>query len=105
MSIPPRHSISTRAPLRTIAARVARLAVLLPALTAGLIAPRIATAQGNVIKLATLVPEGSVWDKGLREMGSQWATRTQNRVTLRVYPGGVAGDEPDVVRKMRIGQL
>jgi TRAP-type C4-dicarboxylate transport system substrate-binding protein len=26
-------------------------------------------------------------------------------VTLRVYPGGVAGDEPDVVRKMRIGQL
>ena len=24
---------------------------------------------------------------------------------LRLYAGGVAGDEPDVVRKMRIGQL
>jgi TRAP-type transport system periplasmic protein len=64
-----------------------------------------ARAQGTVIKLATLVPEGSVWDKVLREMGSDWSTSTQGRVSLRIYPGGVAGDEPDVVRKMRIGQL
>jgi len=69
-------------------------------------APLAARAQApQVIKLATLVPEGSVWDKALREMGASWATSTQNRVSLRVYPGGVAGDEPDVVRKMRIGQL
>ena len=64
-----------------------------------------AHAHAQVVKLATLVPEGSVWDKALREMGSEWSATTQNRVTLRVYPGGVAGDEPDVVRKMRIGQL
>jgi TRAP-type C4-dicarboxylate transport system substrate-binding protein len=67
--------------------------------------PTLAPAQGAVIKLATLVPEGSVWDKALRDMGSEWSTATQGRVALRVYPGGVAGDEPDVVRKMRIGQL
>lgn len=59
----------------------------------------------NTVKLATLVPEGSVWDKALRDMGAEWSTATQGRVALRVYPGGVAGDEPDVVRKMRIGQL
>ena len=41
----------------------------------------------------------------MREMGADWARPPQNRVTLRVYPGGVAGDEPDLVRKMRIGQL
>ena len=77
------------------------LALAVPAL-----APVAAHAQApQVIKLATLVPEGSVWDKALREMGASWATSTQNRVSLRVYPGGVAGDEPDVVRKMRIGQL
>ena len=63
-----------------------------------------ASAQ-QVIKLATLVPEGSVWDKMLRNTGSEWSQSTGGRVTLRVYPGGVAGDEPDVVRKMRIGQL
>jgi TRAP-type C4-dicarboxylate transport system substrate-binding protein len=38
-------------------------------------------------------------------MGAEWSSSTQGRVSLRVYPGGVAGDEPDVVRKMRIGQL
>jgi len=63
-----------------------------------------ASAQ-QVIKLATLVPEGSVWDRMLRNTGNEWSQSTGGRVTLRVYPGGVAGDEPDVVRKMRIGQL
>jgi TRAP-type C4-dicarboxylate transport system substrate-binding protein len=68
-------------------------------------APRAAHAQATVVKLATLVPEGSIWDKALREMGAEWSSATAGRVSLRVYPGGVAGDEPDVVRKMRIGQL
>ena len=85
--------------------RAAALGLGLIAATA-LAAPRIAAAQpAQVVKLATLVPEGSVWDKALREMGASWAASSQNRVNLRVYPGGVAGDEPDVVRKMRIGQL
>jgi TRAP-type transport system periplasmic protein len=83
----------------------APLAVAALALAAALIAPVAAHAQSQVVKLATLVPEGSVWDKSMRVMGAQWSAGTQNRVTLRVYPGGVAGDEPDLVRKMRIGQL
>lgn len=72
-------------------------------LTATLASP--AHAQPTVIKLATLVPEGSVWDQAMRQMGSEWSAATQGRVVLRVYPGGVAGDEPDILRKMRIGQL
>jgi TRAP-type C4-dicarboxylate transport system substrate-binding protein len=52
-----------------------------------------------------LVPDGSVWDKILKDMGAEWSSATQNRVQLRIYPGGVAGDEPDMVRKMRIGQI
>jgi TRAP-type C4-dicarboxylate transport system substrate-binding protein len=83
------------------------LPLLFTALFAGSVAmaPPLARAQVSVVKLATLVPEGSVWDKALREMGAEWSSSTQGRVSLRVYPGGVAGDEPDVVRKMRIGQL
>jgi TRAP-type C4-dicarboxylate transport system substrate-binding protein len=81
-----------------------RLAALAAAFTL-LALPASALAQANVVKLATLVPEGSVWDKALREMGSQWSQATGGRVTLRVYPGGVSGDETDVVRKIRIGQL
>lgn len=59
----------------------------------------------TTIKMATLVPDGSVWDKAFRRMGSEWKEQTDGRVQLRMYSGGVAGDEPDIIRKMRIGQL
>jgi TRAP-type C4-dicarboxylate transport system substrate-binding protein len=62
-------------------------------------------AAAVTVKLASLAPDGSVWDLAIEEMGAEWAEATDGRVRLRVYPGGVAGDEPDVVRKMRIGQL
>ncbi len=77
--------------------------VLTVALLVGTAVP--AAAAPVVIKLATLVPDGSVWDKALKSMGSQWKRTTEGRVDLRIYPGGVAGDEPDVLRKIRIGQL
>ncbi len=63
-----------------------------------------ATGQ-TAIKLAVVVPDGSVWDKALEGMGEEWRTATAGRVELRIYPGGRAGDEAEVVRKMRIGQL
>ena len=78
-------------------------AALLVALAALVASP--AHAQGTVVKLATLVPDGSVWHKVLRDMGDDWTHITSGRVTLRIYAGGVAGDEPDMVRKMRIGQI
>jgi len=62
-------------------------------------------AAKQVLKVATLAPQGSVWDSTLREMGSAWSRATGGEVELRLYPGGVAGDEADVVRKMRIGQF
>src|SRR5439155_773451 len=61
--------------------------------------PAAARAQTAVVKLATLVPEGSVWDKALREMGAEWTTATQGRVKLQVYPGGVAVEE---LRKVKM---
>jgi len=62
-------------------------------------------AAATTIKMATLVPQGSVWDRILRDMGNEWREATNGEVQLTIYAGGVAGDEPDVVRKMRIGQL
>ena len=59
----------------------------------------------TTVKLATLVPERSVWGVLLRDLTEQWKTVTDGRVVARIYPGGVAGDDPDIVRKMRIGQL
>ncbi len=62
-------------------------------------------AGAQTIKMGTLAPEGSVWHTVLREMGQEWQQISNGRIQLRIYPGGVAGDDADMVRKMRIGQL
>jgi len=58
-----------------------------------------------VIKLATLAPNNSAWHEIYKDMAARWAELSDGQVDLRIYPGGVAGEESDVLRKMRIGQL
>src|SRR5882672_5364137 len=57
------------------------------------------------IKLATLAPEGSTWMKAMHKIDDDVRARTQNRVGFKFFPGGVQGDEKDVIRKMRNGQV
>jgi len=61
--------------------------------------------QPVVIKLATLAPNGSPWHENLKEMGEKWREASNGQIELRIYPGGTAGDEGAMVRKIRIGQL
>lgn len=63
------------------------------------------SARNTVIKMATLAPEGTEWHGLLVEMGQRWKAKTGGDVILRLYPGGVVGDERDMIRKMRIGQI
>lgn len=60
---------------------------------------------GTVIKFATLAPEGSTWMKAMRQFTDETALKTAGRVKFKIYAGGVSGDEKDVVRKIRLGQL
>jgi TRAP-type transport system periplasmic protein len=62
-------------------------------------------AYCQTIKIGTLAPDGSAWYTALKDMGAEWEKATDGKVTIKIYPGGVAGDEVDMVRKMRIGQL
>jgi TRAP-type C4-dicarboxylate transport system substrate-binding protein len=62
-------------------------------------------AFSQVIKLGTVAPEGSPWHVAMLEVAQEWKELTNGRVTLRIYAGGVAGDEKDMLRKIRIGQL
>src|SRR4029078_6118975 len=57
------------------------------------------------VKMATLVPQGSSWHLILQQMAEQWKNASGGKVVVRLEPGGVAGDDPDVVRKMRLGTL
>ena len=59
----------------------------------------------TVIKMGTLAPEGSPWHQALQTMGERWRRISGGQVKLVIYPGGVLGDEPDMVNKMRIGQI
>ena len=63
------------------------------------------SARNIVVKMATLAPEGTDWHGMLIEMGQEWKNATKGKVKLRIYPGGILGDERDMVRKMRIGQI
>lgn len=61
--------------------------------------------QAVELKIATLAPEGTTLYKGLQSAANEIKTKTGGRVTLKIFAGGVQGDEKDVVRKMRYGQL
>jgi hypothetical protein len=58
-----------------------------------------------VLKLGTLAPQGSTWHEILKVMGQRWAEASGGEVKLRIYPGGVQGNEGDMIRKLGVGQL
>ncbi|MCP5054175.1 MAG: C4-dicarboxylate ABC transporter substrate-binding protein [bacterium] len=57
------------------------------------------------IKIGSIVPARSPWDKALRELSRKWSEITGGLVKLKIYPGGIAGSEFDTIRKMRMGIL
>jgi TRAP-type C4-dicarboxylate transport system substrate-binding protein len=63
------------------------------------------SAQDASIRLATIVPDGSVWDKNLKQMATEVSQGTSGRVAITVFNGGSQGDEPAVLRKMRLNSL
>ena len=88
-----------------ICSSIRRLVAVLLLAGVSLLAPAGAMSAPMVVKMATLAPEGSSWFRVLQEMGEEWRKASDGAVTLRIYPGGVAGDEDAMIRKMRIGQI
>ncbi len=64
-----------------------------------------ANAKDYVLKFATIAPEGTTWMNIMNEMNDDIKETSGGRLKLRFYPGGVMGDEVDVLRKMRINQI
>jgi TRAP-type C4-dicarboxylate transport system substrate-binding protein len=64
-----------------------------------------ASAQTVTLKLGTLAPEGSSWHTQLKDLAAAWNKASGGKVVLKIFAGGVAGSEGDMVRKMRVGQL
>ncbi len=55
----------------------------------------------KTIKIATLSPEGTFWMKQMRVGAKEIKERTQGRVKFKFYPGGVMGNDENVLRKIR----
>ncbi len=62
-------------------------------------------AQKTVIKIALVTPEGSTWTNTLRRMVDEVRTKTDGEIDLKVYAGGISGDELDVIRKIQAGLI
>jgi len=64
-----------------------------------------APAGAEVLKIATIAPEGTAWMKQMRDGANEIKQRTSGRVQFKFYGGGVMGNDKKVMRKIRIGQL
>jgi len=89
---------------RSLIAIGAVVTAALSVLFAPLAAPA-ETAPKTQIKFATLAPDGSTWMKVMHAVDDEVRSATGNRIGFKFYPGGVQGDEKDVLRKMRNGQI
>jgi len=67
--------------------------------------PAPAPATTRTLSLATVAPAGSTWMRVLEAWNRELRRRTNKALSLRIYPGGVQGDESEVVRKIRAGRL
>jgi len=70
-----------------------------------LLAMSFSAAGATQIKIATVTPEGSSWMREMRAAAAEIKQRTEGRVVVKYYGGGVMGNDKKVLRKMRIGQL
>ena len=64
-----------------------------------------ARSRVTTIKLATLAPSGSTWMNVMQEMVKELHDKSNGNIRIKIYPGGILGDERDMVRRMKIGQL
>lgn len=68
--------------------------------------PLVAEAARPVrIKLGTVAPENSPWHDTVAKIRERWKKASDGKVDLKIYAGGVAGDEDEVLRKIKVGQL
>ncbi len=65
----------------------------------------VSEALSLTIKLGSLAPIGSPWDINLRKISAEWNRVSGGKIILKIYPGGIIGDEDDMIRKIQIGQL
>lgn len=83
--------------MRKIIFSLAALAIVFSANSAG--------AKTVTLKIATAAPEASSWVTAMRESAAEIKARTEGRVVIKYYTGGVQGSDDQVRKKIKVGIL
>lgn len=70
-----------------------------------LVAVSCSSVWALTIKVGALAPDGTNWAKSIKSFTKEVKDATDGDVKFKVYYGGVQGDEPVVLQKVRVGQL
>ena len=70
-----------------------------------ILSPAGLRGQQYTIKFSSLATDGSTWMNVLREYDSAIRKESGGRLGFKIYAGGVQGEDKDVMRKIRLGQL
>lgn len=65
----------------------------------------VSAKEQYTLKFATLIPPDTAWMKEIDRWADEVYKKSNGRIKFKIYPGGVMGDEPDVLRKIRSRQL
>ncbi|MBI2059111.1 MAG: TRAP transporter substrate-binding protein DctP [Nitrospirae bacterium] len=63
------------------------------------------TPPSVVLRFGSLAPRGSTWDRTFKQIFDEITSLSQGRIKAKSFFGGVLGDEPEMVRKMKSGEL
>ena len=79
--------------------------VLFALLFAAFLLPVARADEAYTLKFATLAPLGSTWMNIITDWANKVEKESKGRLKFKLYGGGITGDEPDVLRKIRFGQI
>jgi TRAP-type C4-dicarboxylate transport system substrate-binding protein len=75
------------------------------ALLASLVLALSLPLQAATLKIATVTPEGSQWMTDMRASAKEIKERTEGRVQIKYYGGGVMGNDQKVLSRIRLNSL
>ena len=78
--------------------------LMLGFLPAGAFSAQVENAK-IVLKMATVAPKGHAMTRRMEDINTEVKQVTGNEVAFKIYWGGVQGDDNNIFRKIRLGQL
>src|SRR4051812_42020614 len=75
------------------------------ALLLGVLLALPAAAQEHVLRFATIIPDGTPWAREVRAFARDVEKKTAGSVRVKIYFGGIAGDETESLQRIQRDQL